>query len=92
MWLYAIPILVTLCYLLEIIHINKFHSMLLFMGAISLESYLTNAYVGYICRHYICWDALGNINYGHYFEYTIVIIVGVFVAWIANTFYHKLIA
>ena len=85
----AFPMGMTSLLVLSIILV-KFHpktiiTILNFLGDISLESYLTNTYVGYSCRHFIPWDSLfGSWNNGHYLEYATVIIVGLFLAIIVH--------
>lgn len=83
-WITMWPVLILFMYALKYMGNAKLWIPVVFMGGITLESFLTNTYVGYICRHYINWGNLGSLGNGHYLEYSVVIIVGVFLAWLTN--------
>lgn len=62
---------------------NILSKVLGFMGAISLESYLTNIYLGDICR---------KLNYDNkLFVYTLIIIIGIALSYVVNIFSNKII-
>ena len=76
-------------YLIE--NLSNIQFSLNFLGMISLESYLTNIYIGDILNHkkwIICgWD----LSYGHYLEYSVVIILGLIIAYYANIVSKKIL-
>lgn len=73
-WVYTPVILIFLCLLLS--KQNTITSFLSFMGIISLESYLANFFLGDVCN-YLSWR-VGEIDlsYGHYVEYSLVVVGG----------------
>ncbi len=83
-WILVWPVMILFLYALKYFDNGKIWLPATFMGGITLESFLTNTYVGYICRHYIGWENLGTIEYGHYLEYSVVILIGVSLAWLTN--------
>lgn len=78
-----------LVYLIE--NLSKIQFPLNSLGMISLESYLTNIYIGDILNHkkwIICgWD----LSYGHYLEYSVVIVLGLIIAYYANIVSKKIL-
>lgn len=58
----SVPILFIFCYLLELIHIKCLHSILRFLGSISLELYLVHEHISLIiCRKFISHDSYAII-------------------------------
>ena len=74
-------ILVLLCKILEG---NCVYRILTFMGAISLESYLTNISLNNLLQTIVPQDSDATILYGRYLEYLIVIVGGVILACFVN--------
>ena len=85
----VLPFVIVLVYLIE--NLSNIQFSLNFLGMISLESYLTNIYIGDILNHkkwIICgWD----LSYGHYLEYSVVIILGLIIAYYANIVSKKIL-
>ncbi len=81
-WIIILPLVIIFCYMIDMFKfVNK---ILAFMGAISLESYLTNIYLGDILNHK-SWIICGiDLSYGHYLEYAVVIVVGLLLAYLVN--------
>lgn len=78
----------TLMFLLPILIIvfekfNKPWKGLKFLGTISLESYLTNGALPRVVA-LIPWGGLAWLNRGNYLGYTIVIVGGIFCAWLIH--------
>lgn len=88
-WIVVLPFVIVLVYLIE--NLSNIQFPLNFLGMISLESYLTNIYIGDILNHkkwIICgWD----LSYGHYLEYSFVIILGLIIAYYANIVSKKIL-
>ena len=74
----ALPLLV---WLLNCTH--RGHASLRWIGKISLESYLTNGALPRIVA-LIPWGAAAWINTGNYVGYSIVIVAGLFLAWVMH--------
>lgn len=62
-------------------NVNWVEKSMLFLGTISLESYLTNIALGSLMSALIPKYIASPIFYGKYLQYTIVIIVGLLLAW-----------
>jgi len=87
-WLIVLPLTLLLSLLLSIFNYLRIISA--FFGMISLESYLTNIYLGDIFNHK-SWIVFGtDLSYGHYIEYLSVLIAGIFIAFIFNEISEKL--
>lgn len=88
-WIVVLPFVIVLVYLIE--NLSKIQFPLNSLGMISLESYLTNIYIGDILNHkkwIICgWD----LSYGHYLEYSVVIVLGLIIAYYANIVSKKIL-
>lgn len=72
---------------------NKHISMkpLDFCGKISLESYLTNIYLNYLLLAIIPSIIASPVFYGRYLEYTIIIVLGLTIAYYGNLLSNKVI-
>ena len=82
----TIPILAILGY--SIVTICKSHitnDILTFFGKISLESYLTNIYLGALLKGV----DFGHVGYGNYLMYTLVLLIGIPLAYIVNKISNK---
>lgn len=62
---------------------RRVHTSLRWVGKISLESYLTNGALPRIVA-LIPWGAADWLNKGNYFGYSIVIVAGLFLAWVMH--------
>lgn len=83
----TIPMLVLLGYAIEwICKSNTINRILKFMGKISLESYLTNIYLGVI----FSYINFGYYGYGNYLKYTFVLIAGIPLAYYINKLNNKI--
>lgn len=88
-WIMVLPI--TLVLVLVIDKIKYLRAPLAFMGVISLESYLTNITLGHILNHK-SWIICGlDLSYGHYLEYAVVLVAGVFLAYIFNRISYQIL-
>ena len=77
----TIPILFILGYLIQYLHrLTLIDKIMIFMGGISLESYLTNIYLSSIFRLF----DFGDYAYGNYLHYTLVILIGIPLAYLIN--------
>ena len=65
------------------------HRFILFMGTISLESYLANVFVTYALEEFD-FQPLGIWAEGNYLFYLLVIIIGMTIAVYANRFSNYL--
>ena len=84
----TIPILFALGYIMKYLHrITFIDKTIIFMGGISLESYLTNIYLATLLGHI----NFGKIGYGNYLQYILVIIIGIPLAWYINKISKKLL-
>ena len=87
-WMLILPISLIIAKFIE--WLPAFKGFLSFLGVISLESYLTNITLGDILNHK-SWIICGyDLSYGHYLEYTIVVLVGILLAWICNRLSNKI--
>lgn len=66
--------------------------ILIFMGTISLESYLMNISLNSLLKELISRYGNSNIFYGHYLQYSIVIFIGISVAYYINKFSKPILA
>lgn len=88
-WLLILPISLVLVCIIEKIQLLRVP--LCFLGVISLESYLTNITLGDILNHK-SWIIFGiDLSYGHYLEYTVVLVVGVLLAWAFNRVSNRIL-
>ena len=77
-WLLMFPMIVCLLWILEGRSKGKrcFVAICMFMGTITLESYLTNGYMATLLKH-VNWTIGGiDLNYGNYAFYAAVLVVG----------------
>ena len=93
-WLLMFPLMQCLVLLYE--HNYKglkwFTSVSLFMGTITLESYLTNGYSSSIFKHFD-WNVGGvDINYGNYVFYACVLVFGLLWAIAAHAISKKIVS
>ena len=81
-WIVILPFTMALAIIIE--HIQIVRKPLSFLGMISLESYLANVTLGDILNHksWILWGH--DLSYGHYLEYTLVVVLGLLLAWMVN--------
>lgn len=88
-WMMILPIALVIA-----LFIDKVHSLrapFAFLGIISLESYLTNITLGDILNHK-SWIICGyDLSYGHYLEYAVVVVVGVYLAWVFNNVSNRIL-
>lgn len=70
-----------LCFLFNNVNLN--YKAFRWMGKISLESYLTNGALPRIIV-FIPWGTMAWLNTGGYLSYSIVVIIGVFFAWVMH--------
>lgn len=79
LWIVAMPILI-----ISAMIVNSFWGLKMiayFMGMMSLESYLFNVHLGDILNH-ISWKVGElDLSYGHYIEYSTVLLVGTLLAY-----------
>ena len=61
------------------------------MGAISLESYLTNIYLPHLLRETGMADMISRFDDGNYLFYLIVIIVGVLLAYFGHVLCQRIL-
>ncbi len=81
-WIIIPPLVIIGCYMIDIFKFMD--TTLIFMGSISLESYLTNIYLGDVLNHK-SWIIGGiDLSYGHYIEYLVVLILGIWLAYLTN--------
>ena len=78
-WIIAFPAVVWLCVIFEWIKGRAFHNTLAWLGAISLESYLTNVYVANILSYTEIQKVFNGYPY-----YGVVIVVGLLLAACVN--------
>lgn len=84
----TIPILFVLAYLIQYLHrLSLIDKIMIFMGKISLESYLTNIYLPNIFRLF----DFGDYAYGIYLRYTLVVLIGIPLAYLINRVSTRLI-
>lgn len=89
-WLMILPMALVMALIID--KIRFFRTPLTFLGIISLESYLTNITLGDILNHK-SWVICGyDLSYGHYLEYTVVLFVGVILAWVFNNLTSKILS
>lgn len=89
-WLLILPISLVLAWIIEKIQLLRVP--LSFLGVISLESYLTNITLGDILNHK-SWIICGiDLSYGHYLEYTVVLVVGVSLAWVFSRISDRILS
>lgn len=84
-WLYVLPLLIVFCYILERIPEKSIINVFLFwIGAASLESYLTNVGIRALMPLYISpWS--GNPLFGgHYLDYALVIVLGLIMSYLTH--------
>ena len=86
MLLLLFPLLGLLCLFLPLVKCNMIHNSFIFMGQISLESYLTNtmlpAILSYVGIHW--FSEYSYLNYGNYLFYALVIIIGISLSVLVN--------
>lgn len=89
-----IPILlIFFCRILSICNRDtKAWAFITWMGAASLESYITNGSTQGIARYIASCFPESNIFYGHYVEYALVIVLGLSSAYIFHIWSSKIIA
>ena len=84
-WLYVLPILIVLCILFEKLpHQSKTNIFFLWLGVASLESYLTNVGIRELVQHMPANWFDYPMFYGHYLDYTFVIIAGLCMTYITH--------
>lgn len=86
-WCLVPPILVVFLLFLNLLsNIKSVFSFISWMGTVSLESYLANIYLCSLMKnHVISLRNSYSVLIGGYVEYTIIILFGVFLAWIVST-------
>lgn len=87
-WLLALPFMMIICLLLQLLKQQSLKRILQFMGLISLESYLANVFVTYALEDFD-FQSLGTLNSGNYLFYFLVIICGMAIAILANKLSKK---
>ena len=88
-WLMMFPLICLLIWIYEH-RVKWFQSLCLFMGTITLESYLTNGYSATVLRH-LSWQWGGiDWNYGNYAFYVCVLAVGVLWSLVANKISNRI--
>ena len=89
-WLMILPVALVMALIID--KVSFIRTPLTFLGSISLESYLTNITLGDILNHKT-WVICGyDLSYGHYLEYTVVLFVGVILAWAFNNLSSKILS
>lgn len=83
----SIPILMLLCAFFEWNKIQLFNTVSVFLGTISLESYLFNGVLPYFFVNSIFSRCNSNLFYNNYLSYSLVIIIGTFLSYLI----HKVI-
>lgn len=83
-WIYTIPVTFILCYLIRFFlrfkHLNNF---LLFLGSISLESYITNWGLTLVFPPLLTWLGV-SVYINKTIQYSIVVLLGILLAGLAN--------
>ena len=70
---------------------GRVHNALMFMGNISLESYIFNVTLHFFIP-YISWDIADyNISYGNYIPYLSILIVGTALSYVLNRFVKMIV-
>lgn len=88
-WMLILPLALVLALIVDKSYFLR--KPLAFLGKISLESYLTNITLGTILNHK-SWIICGyDLSYGHYLEYTVVVVAGVFLACLFNNMSNRII-
>lgn len=92
-WLYVLPILIIMCMLFEKLpQESKTNIFLLWIGAASLESYLANVGLCVLMHHLPASWMDSTIFFGHYLDYTFVIIAGLGLTYITHGISQKVSA
>lgn len=95
LWL-SIPLMLIILsrFVTQFESVNWINSSLLFMGRISLESYLMNISLNALLTTLIIKYGLSEctIIYGNWLQYTIVIVFGISIAYLVNRFCIRLFA
>lgn len=88
-WMVIVPITLIMCNVIE--KFKCLNKICVWFGVISLESYLTNIQFGDILNHK-SWIICGiDLSYGHYLEYSAVLIIGIMVAYFAHSVSNKIL-
>lgn len=91
-WLLMIPFVIIGAILFETFCCGRLYKLFVFMGAISLESYLFNIYLPVVLRKIGCKDFLYTFDSGNYVFYLLVIVLGILLAYIANMFCKRIVS
>lgn len=83
LWLMSLPTTSIATMLLKYIP-ERVIAVLKRIGTISLESYLTNVYLGDLLNHRSWRIGEIDLSYGHYIEYLVVVSMGLLVAYYAE--------
>ena len=84
-WLYVLPLLIIITILFkQIPHDSKINIFFLWLGAASLESYLANVGIKTLMPLFLYKWIDNPIFTGHYLDYTLVIIAGLCLTYIAH--------
>lgn len=92
-WLMIPMILVILVGVVRLFeNVKSFNGGLLFMGHISLESYLMNISLNSLLTVLITKYAISEcpIMYGNWLQYTTVVVLGILIAYIVNRFCNRI--
>lgn len=90
-WCLTPILLIVFCKLLsKLDHKGKLYCTLMWFGSASLESYITNGCTQGIARWFALQNPNNDIFYGHYTEYSIVIVLGIVTAYIFHGWSQKI--
>lgn len=81
-WWCIVPAIIIIIILFETIKINLISKFISWMGNVSLESYLANIYLCELIKDVVNRMENNFLFYGHYIEYLIVILLGLFMSGI----------
>ena len=87
----TIPLVSLMLLLCNCLRSGRVHNALMFMGNISLESYIFNVTLHFFIP-YISWDIADyNISYGNYIPYLSILIVGTALSYVLNRFVKMIV-
>lgn len=81
-WLYVLPLLIILCIFFEkLSDKSRLSQFFLWMGDVSLESYLWNVGLNVLIPLYLSKWMILPLFTGHYLDYSFVVVVGLFLSY-----------
>ncbi len=90
-WIYILPILIPLCLFFErLSDRSMLNTLFIWLGAASLESYLMNIGIKALMPFYLKSYLYNPLFYGHYLDYTFIIIVGLCLTYVTSIFSKKI--